>query len=323
LQLVEVWRVYPEIEPFESGMLDVGDGNLVYWEVCGNPDGKPVVGLHGGPGTGCSPAMRRWFDPEAYRVVLFDQRGSGRSVPHAADFATDLSVNTTAHLVGDVERLREHLGIERWMVFGGSWGCTLGLHYAELFPHRVTEVVVVAVTSTRREEVDWLYHGLGRFFPEQWHRFRLGAPEGATDLVAAYHGLLNDPDGAVRAKAADDWCAWESSILSVDPDHDPGPRWADVRWRRGFARLAAHYFAHGAWLEDDRILRDVGRLRGIPAVLVHGRLDMQGPLRTAWEQDRAWPDAELWVVSGAAHAASDPGMAEAVVAATDRFAHRR
>ncbi|GAA1344448.1 prolyl aminopeptidase [Catellatospora bangladeshensis] len=311
--------LYPESAPFEHGMLDVGEGNLVYWEVFGNPEGKPVVCLHGGPGTGCSPRMHRQFDPEVYRIVLFDQRGSGRSLPHAADFDTDLSVNTTAHLVRDIESLREHLGVERWMVFGGSWGCTLGLHYAQLFPHRVTEIVMVAVTSGRFEEIEWLYHGLGRFFPEQWHRFRQGAPEGAVDLVAAYDALLNDPDPAVREKAARDWCAWESAIVTLDPDHRPGPRESDPRWRQAFARITAHYFRHRAWLADGQVLREVGRLHGIPAVLVHGRLDLQGPLATAWELDRAWPDAELWVVQGASHSAQDPGMAEAVRAATDRF----
>ncbi|MBW4722104.1 prolyl aminopeptidase [Saccharothrix obliqua] len=315
--------MYPEIEPYEQGELDVGDGNLVHWEVCGNPDGKPVVCLHGGPGTGLSPGTRRLFDPEAYRVVSFDQRGTGRSTPHAADHGTDLSVNTTAHLVRDIEALREHLGVERWMVLGGSWGCTLGLHYAQLFPERVTEFVAVAVTSSRHEEIEWLYHGLGRFFPEQWNRFREGAPAGSSDLVAAYDVLLNDPDPAVRARAADDWCAWEASILSLDPDFDPGPRWADPRWRLGFARVAAHYFAHRAWLADGRIVADMHRVRGIPAVLVHGRLDMQGPLWTAWEIDRAWPDAELVVVEVASHAVQDAGMAEAVVAATRRFARRR
>ncbi|ONI86853.1 prolyl aminopeptidase [Saccharothrix sp. ALI-22-I] len=315
--------MYPEIEPYEHGMLDVGDGNLVYWETCGNPDGKPVVVLHGGPGTGCSPGMRRRFDPEAYRIVLFDQRGSGRSRPHASEYSTDLSVNTTAHLVGDIERLREHLGIDRWMVFGGSWGSTLGLHYAELFPHRVTEVVLVAITTSRHVELDWLYNGLGMLFPEQWSRFRLGAGEGATDLVAAYDVLLNDPDPAVREKAATDWTDWEFSIISLDPDYRPGPRMMDPAWRTAFARITAHYFRHRVWLEDGRVLRDVGRLHGIPAVLVHGRLDLQGPLWTAWELDRAWPDAELVVVQGASHAGSDPGMSEAVLAATDRFAYRR
>ncbi|MCE6997573.1 prolyl aminopeptidase [Saccharothrix sp. S26] len=314
--------MYPVIEPYEHGMLDVGDGNLVYWETCGNPEGKPVVCLHGGPGTGCSPGMARQFDPEAYRIVLLDQRGSGRSRPHASEYATDLSVNTTAHLVADIERVREHLGIERWMVFGGSWGSTLGLRYAQSFPRRVTEVVLVAVTTSRYAEIDWLYRGLGMFFPEQWSRFREGAGEGATDLVAAYDVLLNDPDPAVREKAATDWMAWESSIVSLDPDHEPGPRMSDPAWRMAFARLCAHYFRHRAWLADGEVMRDVERLHGIPAILVHGRWDMQGPLGTAWELARAWPDAELVVVPKASHAVSDPGMAEAVLAATDRFARR-
>ncbi|MEV0679310.1 prolyl aminopeptidase [Actinosynnema sp. NPDC050436] len=315
--------MYPEIEPFEHGMLEVGDGNLVYWEVCGNPVGKPVVVLHGGPGTGCSPGMRRLFDPAVYRVVLFDQRGSGRSVPHAAEHGTDLSVNTTAHLVRDVELLREHLGVRRWMVFGGSWGCTLGLHYAELFPQRVTEVVVVAVTSGRFSEVEWLYGGLGRFFPEEHDRFRRGVPEGSTDLVAAYHALLGDPDPVVRQRAADEWCAWEGAIVSADPGHRPEPREADPRWRLAFARITAHFFHHRAWLADGQVLRDVGRLHGIPAVLVHGRWDMQGPVGTAWELVRAWPGAELVVVRDAAHSVRDGGMAAAVLAATDGFASRR
>ncbi|MFE2756995.1 prolyl aminopeptidase [Actinosynnema sp. NPDC059335] len=315
--------MYPEIEPFAQGMLDVGDGNLVYWEECGNPEGKPVVYLHGGPGTGCSPGAARQFDPEAYRVVLFDQRGSGRSVPHAGEFSTDLSVNTTAHLVADVERLREHLGIERWMVFGGSWGSTLGLRYAQSFPERVTEIVLVAVTTGRYAELDWLYHGLGMLFPQEWSRFREGAGEGATDLVAAYDRLLNDPDPAVREKAATDWTDWEFSIVSLDPDYRPGPRAADPAWRMAFARLCAHYFRHRAWLRDGEVMGDVERLRGIPGILVHGRLDLQGPLWTAWELARKWPDAELVVVPGASHAVSDPGMAEAVLAATDRFARRR
>ncbi|MBB5802507.1 proline iminopeptidase [Saccharothrix ecbatanensis] len=314
--------MYPEIEPYEHGMLDVGDGNLVYWEVCGNPEGKPVVCLHGGPGTGCSPDVRRRFDPAAYRIVLFDQRGSGRSLPHASEYSTDLSVNTTAHLVADIERLREHLGVDRWMVFGASWGTTLGLHYAELFPHRVSEMVLVAVMTARRRELHWLYNGLGMLFPEQWARFRRGAGEGAADPVEAYDALLNSPDPVVRVKAATDWTDWEASILSVHPDHRAGPRMSDPVWQMAFARLTAHYFRHGAWLEDGRVLRDVERLHGIPAVLVHGRLDLQLPLGTVWELAQVWPDAELVVVRGASHAATDPGMGEAVLAATDGFAYR-
>ncbi|WP_184669677.1 prolyl aminopeptidase [Saccharothrix violaceirubra] len=311
--------VYPEIEPYEHGLLDVGDGNLVYWETCGNPAGKPVVVLHGGPGTGVSASSRRVFDPAAYRIVLFDQRGCGRSTPHAADFGTDMSVNTTAHLVRDIELLREHLGVGRWMVFGGSWGSTLGLHYAESFPERVSEIVLVAVTSGRYDELEWLYHGLGRLFPEEWSRFRAGAPVGSVDLVAAYDRLLNDPDPVVRERAAADWTDWESSIVSLEPDYDPGPRFADARWRMGFARITAHYFARKAWLADGEVFGRLHRIQGIPGVMVHGRLDLQGPLVTAWELARGWPAAELVVVPGASHSAGDPGMVEAVVAATDGF----
>ncbi|WP_189223627.1 prolyl aminopeptidase [Saccharothrix coeruleofusca] len=310
---------YPVGEPVEQGMLDVGDGNLVHWEVHGNPDGKPAVVLHGGPGTGCSPGAARFFDPSAYRVVLMDQRGSGRSTPHASEYGADLSVNTTAHLVADIERLREHLGVEKWLVHGGSWGSTLALHYAQLFPHRVGEIVLIAVTTTRREEIDWLYHGMRRLFPVEWERFRAGAPEDAADLVVAYDRLLNDPDPAVRQKAADDWVEWEHSILSLDPDHAPPPQAQDPAWRMAFARITAHYFRHGAWLEEGQVLRGMPRLAGIPGTMVHGRLDLQGPLLTAWEVDRAWPAGELVVVRGASHSVRDAGMAEALVAALDSY----
>jgi proline iminopeptidase len=316
---------YPEVEPYDQGLLEAGDGQLVYWEVCGNPDGKPAVVLHGGPGSGCNPGMRRLFDPGAYRVVLFDQRGCGRSRPNAADPATDLSVNTTHHLLGDIERLRRHLGVERWLVFGGSWGTTLGLAYAERHPDRVTEVVLVGIGTTRRHEVDWLTRRVGRLFPEQWARFRDGVPAADRDgdLAEAYARLLADPDPAVRERAARDWCRWEDSHVSVRPDHRPDPRYDDPVFRMTFARLVTHYWRHAAFLEDGALLAGAGRLAGIPGVLVHGRLDVSSPLDIAWELARAWPDAELVVLDEAGHSARDPGMTEAVVAATDRFARRR
>ena len=316
--------MYPEIEPYEHGMLDVGDGNHVYWEVCGNPAGKPAVVLHGGPGTGCSPGMRRMFDPRAYRVVLFDQRQSGRSTPDAADYATDLSTNTTPNLIADIERLREHLGIARWLVFGGSWGSTLGLAYAQQHPQRVSEVVLMGVTSSRRFEIDWLYRHVGRLFPEQFARFRAGVPpaERDGDLVAAYHRLLEDPDPDVRAEAAAQWCRWETSIVSTDPDYEPSPVWSDPAFRYRFARIVTHYFVNGGFLPDGILQREASRLAGLPAVLVHGRWDFGGPIDTAWELAQLWPDSELVAVTGAGHAASDPGMTEAVVAALDRFAGR-
>ena len=317
--------LYPEIDPYDHGMLDVGDGNLVYWEVCGNPDGKPAVAFHGGPGSGCSTGVRRYFDPGAYRIVLFDQRGCGRSTPHASNLNTDLSVNTTEHLLADIELLRRHLGIDRWLLFGGSWGSSLGLAYAERNPRRVTEIVFVGVTTTRRSEIDWLYRGVAPLFPEQWARFRAGvlAAERDGDLVEAYYRLLHDPDPALRAKAAKDWHDWEAALLSVEPDAKPGPQWSRPEFRMARARIVTHYFRHNAWLEDGILLREAGSLAGISGVMVHGRLDLGSPLVTAWELAQAWPDGKLVVVNGAGHTPTDPGMSEAVVAATDHFAKRR
>jgi proline iminopeptidase len=314
--------LYPEIEPYDHGLLDVGDENRVYWESCGNPDGKPAVVLHGGPGSGCSNASRRFFDPEVYRVILFDQRGCGRSTPHASDPRTDLSVNTTRHLLGDIERLRKHLDIERWLVLGGSWGSTLGLAYAERNARTVSEIVLVGVTMTRKSEIDWLYRGVAPLFPEQWARFRGGVPEPERDgdLVEAYARLLESPDPGVRANAARDWHDWEAASLSVDPAARPPAQWSQPEFRMARARIVTHYFRHGAWLEEGVLLREAGALAGIPGVMVQGRLDLGGPLVTAWELAQAWPDADLVIVGGAGHSAADPGMGEAVVAATNRFA---
>jgi len=317
---------YPEIEPYDSGLLDVGDGQRIYWEECGNPAGKPAVFLHGGPGGGCKPGSRRMFDPARYRVVLFDQRGCGRSVPHVADHDTGLEHNTTAHLVADIERLREHRGIARWLVWGGSWGSTLAFAYAEQHPERVTELVHVAVTNTTSAEIDWLYGGVGRFFPAAWERYRahVGAGPDATgsELAAAYDRLLNDPDPAVRERAAGEWCAWEDAVVSLDADRRPGSRFAeDPRYALAFARLCAHYFSRHAFLEDGELVQKADALRGIPGVLIHGQLDLGSPLVTAWTMARAWPEADLKVIAGAGHS-SGPGMAEAVVEALDRFADR-
>lgn len=314
--------LYPEIEPYDHGMLDVGNGNLMYWEVCGNPKGKPAVVLHGGPGSGCSTDVRRYFDPGAYRIVLFDQRGCGRSTPHASDPSTDLSVNTTEHLLADIERLRQHLGIDRWLLFGSSWGSTLGLAYAERNPHRVTEIVLAGVTTTRKSETEWLYRGVAPLFPEQWARFRAGVPplEGDGDLVEAYHRLLQNPDPDIHLKAAKDWCEWESALVSVDPDAKPDPRRSQPTFQLAFARIVTHYFRNAAWLEDGILLRQAGSLAGISGIMVHGRLDLAGPLVTAWELAQVWPDGELVIVSGAGHASTDPGMSEALIAGTDRFA---
>ena len=317
-------KFVPPIEPYDRGMLDVGDGNLVYWEICGNSDGKPVLVVHGGPGTGCSVGMRRASDSDRYRIVLFDQRGCGRSTPHASDPATDLSCNTTEHLLADMERLREHLGIDRWLLFGGSWGSTLILAYAERYPHRVSEIVICGVTTTRRAEIDWLYRGVARFFPAEWYRFRSGVPEADRDgdLVAAYARLMEDPDPLVRAEAATAWCEWEDAVVSLEPNGRPNPyRDRPPAALLAFVRICTHYFAHAAWLEEGVLLRDAGRLAGIPGLLIHGRLDLSGPLITAWELARAWPDAELVAIDDSGHTGSDT-MREQVRRAFDKFARR-
>lgn len=310
---------YPEIEPYDTGMLDVGDGNLVYWEAAGNPRGKPAVVLHGGPGSGSNPGMRRFYDPSAYRIVQFDQRGCGRSTPHASDLSTDLSVNTTEHLLADMERLRNHLQIDRWQVHGLSWGATLALAYAERHPEVVTEIILVAVTSGRRREIDWITQDVGRIFPEEWARFRAGVPEPERDarLVEAYARLLNDPDAAVRDQAAQDWCAWEDAHVSMAPDHRPNPRWQDRTFRMGFARLVTHYWSNDCFPGDGALLRDAGRLAGIPGVMIHGRYDVSGPLETAWELAQSWPGSELIVVGDSGHASAS--MTDHIVAATNRF----
>jgi proline iminopeptidase len=311
--------LYPEIEPHESGLLDVGDGNSIYWEVSGNPAGRPALVLHGGPGSGSSARTRRFFDPEAYRIILFDQRGCGRSTPSAADFDTDLSVNTTPHLIADMERLRLHLGVERWLIYGGSWGCTLGLAYALEHREHVAAMVYAGVTTTRRAEIDWLYKGLAPLYPEEWERFLAGVPEAQRDgdLVAAYYDLLRDADFGVRLKAAQDWHAWDTASVSVSPTASPPP---DPRHVMARSRIVTHYFHHNGWLEDGTLLANAAQFNGIPGTLIQGRLDLQGPLVTAWELSKRWTDADLVIVQHAGHATSDGGIPDAIIAATDRFA---
>jgi len=315
---------FPPIEPYDHGMLDVGDGNLVYWEVCGNPEGKPALVVHGGPGSGCGPGSRRYFDPERYRVVLFDQRGCGRSTPHASDPATDMTVNTTHELIADMEQLRQLLGIERWLLYGGSWGSTLILAYAERYPRRASEIVIPGVTTTRRSEIDWLYRGVGRFFPVEWERFRASVPENDRegDLVLAYARLMEDPDPDVRARAAAAWLAWEDAVISMEPNGKPKayssrPPAASL----AFVRICAHYFSHGAWLEEDELLRGAAQLAGIPAVLIHGRLDLGSPVGTAWELAQAWPDAQLVVVDDSGHTGSET-MRDEILDTLGRYAAR-
>jgi proline iminopeptidase len=314
-------ELYPPVEPYQHGMLDVGDGNRVYWEVCGNPAGKPAVVLHGGPGSGAGPFWRRLLDPAVYRIVLFDQRGCGRSTPDAADPGTSLAVNTTDHLIADIELLREHLAIERWLVIGGSWGATLGLAYAERHPDRVSEMVLFSVTNTSRREVEWVTRDMGRIFPEAWSRFRdaVSERERDGDLAAAYARMLADPDPAVRERAAQEWCRWEDVHVSTAPGHEPDPRYEDPRFSMRFARLVTHYWRHAAFLEDGALLRDAVRLAGIPGALIHGRLDISGPADIAWKTAQVWKDAELVLVSNEGHGISGDATLQAILAATDRF----
>jgi proline iminopeptidase len=317
--LKNVAELFPKTEPYEQGMLDVGDGHSLYWEQSGNPAGIPALGLHGGPGSGCTAGGRRIFDPVRYRIVQFDQRGAGRSTPRVG-VATDMSANTTRHLLADIEALRMHLGVDRWIVRGVSWGVTLGLAYAEAHPERVAAMVLNSVTMTRPIDIHWLYHEAGRFYPEAWQRFRGGVPTGERDgdLVAAYWRLLHDqPDPEVRQRAAHNWCAWEDAASPM-PDGRPNPRYSDPAFRMTFARIVTHYFHHNAWLEPDQLLRNIERLRGIPAALIHGRLDLGGPLDAAWLLAQAWSDAELVVVESG-HTGGDQ-MTAAIVEATNRFA---
>lgn len=309
--------MYPPIDPYQTGFLDVGDGNLLYWEACGNPSGKPSLVLHGGPGSGSSPWFRRLFDPAAYRIILFDQRNCGVSRPHGSDPATDLSSNTTQHLLRDIERLRESLRIERWLVVGGSWGSVLALAYAEAHPDRVSEMVLFGVTSGRRAEVDWLFRGgIARFFPAQWERLAHGLPDG--DVVDAYAQMLEDQDAARRQKAAQEWCLWESVTPHWPPRDDLDSRFQDPDYAMAFARIVTHYVRHHLFLEDEQLLRGAETLGHIPATLVNGRLDFQSPLRNAWDLHRVWPGSRLVVVDEAGHAAAERIGSE-IVAATDGF----
>jgi proline iminopeptidase len=318
---VSVTDVYPEIEPFDHGLLEVGDGNLVYWETCGNPKGKPALVFHGGPGSGCSPWFRTLFDPSAYLVVLFDQRNCGRSKPHASDPATDLSANTTQNLIADAELLRQRLNLERWLVFGGSWGSTLALAYAETHPDRVTEMVLVGVTTGRKSEFDWLFRGgVALLFPEQWERLLVALPpsERDGDVVDAYHRLLNDEDPDVRRRAVEAWCLWESATPAWPPTDGLAERFRDPDYALAFARIVTHYVCHNAWLEDEVLLRNADRLATIPGVLVHGRFDFQTPIANAYELRRAWPQAELVIVDDAGHVPTGE-IAREIVRATDSF----
>jgi proline iminopeptidase len=302
-------------------MLDVSDGHRLYWECCGNPDGKPALYLHGGPGSGCTPGQRRFFDPHAYRVVLFDQRGAGRSRPLASEPDADLRASTTPHLIADIEALRRLHKVERWTVLGLSWGTTLGLAYAQAHPQRVEALVLALVTTTSRREVEWLTRDVGRIFPQEWERFAAAVPETLRHLplVDAYATLLFDADPAVREHAAREWCAWEDAHVSLTPGHRPNPRYDDPEFRLRFARLVTHYWRHAAFLEEDQLLREAPRLNGIPGVLIHGRYDVSGPLETAWRLSQRWTTSRLQVLGDAGHGGGDTFLA-AIVDALAQFA---
>lgn len=294
---------YPAVEPFESGLVEVGDGHSVYWESVGNPAGIPVVYLHGGPGSGSTSGARRYFEPGSFRAVLFDQRGCGRSRPLASDLGAGLSTNTTADLVADIERLREYLGIDRWVVVGVSWGVTLGLVYAQAHPQRVAAMVLAAVTAGTRQETEWITRDMGRIFPREWEAFTAAVPseERAGDLSAAYARLLADPDPDVREAAARAWCTWEDTHVSLMPGWTPNPRYADPAFRMVFARLVTHYWSHGCFVADGQILAGMTRLASIPATMIHGRYDISSPLDTAWALHQSWPGSLLVVVGDAGH----------------------
>lgn len=331
----ELRTAYPPIEPYATGMLPVGDGNELYWEECGNPQGKPVVFVHGGPGGGCTPEHRRMFDPAAYRIVLFDQRNCGRSTPHVADGAS-LEHNTTWHLVADMEKLREHLEIERWQVFGGSWGSTLGLAYSQEHPERVTEIILRGIFLCRPLEIDFFYRGgAGHIFPDQWAGYLAPLPaeargDGARhfvgagfDHVAAYHDLIFGEDRQAALEAARAWTTWEANTSFLLPHGDSaddagGSEVAD-RFALAFAAIENHYFYNDAFLADRPLLDHMDRIADIPGVIVHGRYDVVCPVTNAFELAERWPGAELHISPQAGHAMAEPMTTHHLIEATDRF----
>ncbi|MCS6798821.1 MAG: prolyl aminopeptidase [Myxococcota bacterium] len=308
---------YPPIEPHATGRLRVDEVHEIHWEVSGNPRGKPALFIHGGPGGGTDPVQRRFFDPDAYRIVLFDQRGCGRSTPHAS-----LERNTTWHLVSDIEALREHLGVDRWLLFGGSWGSTLALAYAQRHPDRVRAMVLRGIFLLRRREIEWFYQdGASRIFPDAWERFvEPIPPEERGDMIRAYYRRLTSEDAETRRRAALAWSQWEGVTSTLLPDERLLARTADPRFAEAFARIECHYFVHGGFFErDGQLLDEVDRIRHIPAVMVQGRYDVVCPAESAWLLHRAWPESDLRIVQDAGHSANEPGITHELIEATDRF----
>jgi proline iminopeptidase len=310
--------LYPPIEPFNTGRLRVSDIHELYFEESGKPDGKPVIFLHGGPGGGSDPKQRRFFDPRRYRIVNFDQRGCGKSTPYAS-----LEENTTWDLVADIEKIRGHLGIERWQVFGGSWGSTLALAYAETHPERVTELVLRGIFLIRKQEIDWFYQrGASILYPDAWEPYLAHVPEAErADMLSAYYRRLTSDDAAVRLAAAKIWSGWEGATSKLLPDAEFTGHYEEDEFALAFARIEAHYFHHKAFFEhDDELLRNAGRIRQIPGVIVQGRYDVVCPMESAWALHRAWPEAELIITPDSGHSAFDPPNSRALVAAADKFA---
>ncbi len=310
-------RLYPEIQPYYSLQLQVDEQHSLYVEECGNAEGIPVVFLHGGPGAGCEPHHRRYFDPLRYRIILFDQRGCGRSTPHAS-----LDNNSTWDLVEDMERIRCHLGIERWMLFGGSWGSTLALAYAETHPERVLGMVLRGIFLARPRDVQWFYQqGTSRLFPDYWQDFL--APidiELRDDMVSAYYSQLTSDDAAVRERAAIAWSGWEGRTATLKPDARVVEHFTDVKSALSIARIECHYFMHNSFFDDNQLLNNADRLVGIPGYIVHGRYDVICPVEQAWALHQAWPEAQLNIIPDAGHAVVEPGISEALLRATDELA---
>jgi proline iminopeptidase len=309
--------LYPPIEPYLTGMLDGGDGHRIYYERSGKPGGKPAVFLHGGPGGGFSPTHRQLFDPDIYDVMLFDQRGCGRSTPYAG-----LEANTTWHLVADIERLRELVGVDQWLVFGGSWGSTLALAYSQTHPAHVSELIVRGIYTLTRAELDWYYQfGVSEMFPDKWERFLAPIPEAErSDMMGAYRRRLVGDDAAAQLEAAKAWSAWEGGTITLLPSAELSETFGADEFALAFARIENHYFVHAGWFEEGQLLRDAPKLRGIPGTIVQGRYDMPCPARYAWALHKAWPDAEFHLIEGAGHAYSEPGILDQLIRATDRFA---
>ncbi|MGN7291705.1 prolyl aminopeptidase [Rhizobium sp. SAFR-030] len=308
---------YPEIEPYETGFLDVGDGHSVYFERVGTRGAKPAVFLHGGPGGGIGPTQRRLFDPDLYDVILFDQRGCGKSTPNAS-----IEANTTWHLVADIERLREMMGVEQWLVFGGSWGSTLALAYAETHPQRVSELVLRGIYTLTRAELDWYYQfGVSEMFPDKWERFQAPIPQQERhEMMAAYRRRLTGGDRDEQVRAALAWSTWEGETITLLPNPDYSGGFAEPDYALAFARIENHFFVHAGWLEEGQLLRDAVKLKDIPGVIIHGRYDMPCPAKYAWMLHKAWPKAEFHLIEGAGHAYLEPGILDQLIRATDRFA---